>query len=233
MYANSDLGKLMILSPHMSDAVFACAEVIADNAGTVMVTLFSGLPPADTPLTEWDAAAGYRSTQEALAGRREEDRCALELLRATPIWLDFPESRYEALPCAIGMAEAIMEILLREQPATVMMPAGLSHIEHVLTHQACLLVRNLQPERNWFLYEDALYRRLPSLLQQRLIGLVHYGIDATPIAFDTQAQAERKHQAVDCYAGQLRALAGTEQAGHADIYAPEGYWRLTPAPLTC
>lgn len=233
MHAASDLGKLMIFSPHLNDAVFACAQLLARRSDTILVTLLAGMPDAEVPLCDWDRDAGFTSTRQALAQRRAEDLRALELLHATPVWLEFFDSRYGMPPGAACLAESVMALLSQYQPATVMLPAGLHHADHVLAHQAVLLARKRYPQIDWFLYEDTFYRRMPSLLQQRLISLLHYGIDATPVCFDTHAQAERKRHAVQCYASQLRALTVSGRCGLADIYAPEGYWQLNSTTLTC
>lgn len=227
MESVSELGKLLIISPHGDDAVFACGEVLASRRGVVLVSLFSGMPSPAIPLTDWDAASGFSSTEDATLQRRAEHHRAIELLHATPIPLDFIGSQYGDPPIAIGLGEAIAEVLDEADPDSVMLPAGLYHPDHILAHQAALMARTRDPQRQWLLYEDMFYRRMPTLLQQRLTGLAHFGIDATPVAFDTHAQAERKRHAVQCYASQLRALASPGRAGHGDIFAPEGYWRLS------
>ncbi|HEX2530642.1 MAG TPA: hypothetical protein VHK70_04145 [Burkholderiaceae bacterium] len=63
------LGKLMVLSPHLDNAVFACGELIAATPDTVVVTLFAGAPAAGYALTEWDAAAGFSCAREAIVRR--------------------------------------------------------------------------------------------------------------------------------------------------------------------
>lgn len=227
MESVSELGKLLIISPHGDDAIFACGEVLASRRGIVLVSLFSGMHSSAIPLTDWDAASGFASTEAATLQRRAEHQRAIELLHATPILLDFIGSQYGAPPSAIGLGEAIAQVLDEENPDSVMLPAGLYHADHILTHQAALMARTRDPQRQWLLYEDMFYRRMPALLQQRLTGLAHFGIDATPVAFDTHAQVERKRHAVQCYTSQLRALAAPGHAGHGDIYAPEGYWRIS------
>ena len=227
MESVSELGKLLIVSPHRDDAIFACGEVLASQRGAIVVTLFAGQPSPALPLTDWDAAAGFASTGAATAQRCEEQRRALELLHAKPILLDFIDSQYGDLPNAIGLAEAIAAAIDQENPDTVMLPAGLYHADHILAHQAALLTRGHDTQRQWLFYEDTIYRRMPTLLQERLTGLAHFGIDATPVAFDTRAQAERKRHAVQCFVSQMRALAAPGRPGHSDIFAPEGYWRLT------
>lgn len=227
MHSTTELGKLLILSPHLDDAVFACGELLARKNDALLLTLFAGLPPPAFPLTEWDAASGFASTAEAVAQRREEDRRALSLLQAHPVWLDFLDSQYGEPPSALKLAGAIATVIEREDPSSVMLPAGLFHTDHILAHEAALLVRKDHPEINWLLYEDTMYRRIPTQLQQRLSELEQEGIAATPVAFDTHAQAERKRHAVQCYASQLRALATPGRPGHGDIFAPEGYWQLS------
>lgn len=231
MHAITDLGKLVILSPHLDDAVFACAQLIARRNDTILAALLAGIPSNDIPLSDWDRSAGFASTDEAVAQRREEDRRALELLHAQPVWLDFCDSQYGEPPAAALLAEAIISFLNTHQPEAVMLPAGLFHADHILAHRAALLAGSQFPELNWYLYEDTFYRRMPSLLQQRLMSLLHLGVDATPVCFDTQAQAERKRHAVQCYTSQLRALTAPGRPGHADIFAPEGYWRLNMRSL--
>jgi LmbE family N-acetylglucosaminyl deacetylase len=225
----SELGKLMIISPHLDDAVFSCGEVMACQRGALVATLFAGMPPPSLPLTSWDATSGFSGSLEAMHLRREEDRRALERLHASPAWLNFLDSQYGDPPGAADLAAAIANQVEAQNPETVLLPAGLFHSDHVLAHQAGLLARRRHPNRRWLLYEDMLYRRIPKLLQERLAGLAHSGIDATPVAFDTHGQAERKRHAVQCYASQLRALASPGRPGHSDIYAPEGYWRLSDA----
>lgn len=225
----SELGKLMIISPHGDDAIFACSEVITSRHGTILASLFAGTPPAALPLTDWDAAAGFTTTEEAVTQRRKEQHRAMTLVHAKPLILDFLRCQYGDPPSAIGLAEAIAAILDEENPDSVMFPAGLYNADHILTHQAALMARTRDPQRQWLLYEETFYRRMPSLLQQRLTGLLHFGIEATPVAFDTHAQSEHKRHAVQCYTSQLRALAAPGQPGHSDIFAPEGYWRLSVA----
>lgn len=226
MESVAELGKLLVICPHGSDAIFSCGEVLASRRGIVLVTLFAATPSAGLPLTDWDAAGGFSSTGEAMAQRSKEQERAASLLHVLSLPQDFLGSQYGDPPNAIGLGEAIATVIDEESPDSIMLPAGLHHVDHVLAHQAGLLARTRAPQRQWLIYEEVFYRRMPALLQQRLTGLAHFGITATPVAFDTHAQAERKRHAVQCYTSQLRALATSGHPGHSDIFAPEGYWRL-------
>lgn len=223
----SELGKLLIISPHLGDAVFACGELMACKREAIVTTLLAGLPASTLPLTSWDAAAGFSNSREAMQSRRDEDRRAMDLLHATPVWLDFTEGQYHDPPTTIDLGEAIATQVETLQPNTVMLPAGLFHADNVIAHQAGLLARSHYPNCAWYLYEDMMYRRMTRLLQERLTSLAHFGIDATPVAFNTHSQAELKRHAVQCYASQLHALAMPGGPGHGDIFAPEGFWLLS------
>jgi LmbE family N-acetylglucosaminyl deacetylase len=232
MQSVASLGKIIVISPHLDDAVFACAGLIAGKPGTVVVTIFAGMPSDFAAYTSWDAASGFDSARQAVACRRDEDRNALEILDAMPLWLDFLDSQYGCTPTVDSVADILKEILRQHDPDTVMIPAGLFHSDHQPAHYAALAARTCYPEKNWFSYEDAFYRRIPGLLQQRLVTLAVANIIATPAAFGTTDRTERKHHAVQCYASQLQALAACHQTAYADVLAPERYWGLMSHPTS-
>ena len=49
---------------------------------------------------------------------------------------------------------------------------GLGNPDHVMVHDACLLVREEQPDREWFCYEDHGYKHLPGMLAWRVAKLL-------------------------------------------------------------
>lgn len=79
------------------------------------------------------------------------------------------------------------------------------------------------------MYEDALYRRAPGVLQRRLAELERAGIVATPLGKQSAGALGLKRRAMRCYKSQLRALARIP-GGYADAFAAEGFWRLEAAP---
>jgi LmbE family N-acetylglucosaminyl deacetylase len=166
--------------------------------------------------------------------RRQEDRAALQVLSAAPLWLDFYDSQYHATPSLAELTDAFESIVGTHDAATVLFPAGLFHSDHVLVHNAMLNVRKHHPGKNWLMYEEASYRRIPGLLQRRMADLLREDIEATPVVFGIDnhndsrddSRTARKRAAVACYASQLRALERTVNDGYADVFAPERYWRL-------
>ncbi len=134
----SALAPVVVVSPHLDDAVLSCAGLIAGAPATTVVTVFAGYPPvrdATTPAeflpgtTFWDQASGFAAGDDVVGLRRAEDRAALAHLGALPHWLDFLDSQYVVDPdesaqpadIAAGVREAIATL----RPATIAFPLGL------------------------------------------------------------------------------------------------------------
>lgn len=227
----SGLPRLLVISPHLDDAVFGCGEFMARLPGAVCVTVFAGLPSDPTVLTEWDRAAGHGSALEALAVRRGEDAAALRHLNAHAHWFAFTDDQYgEQTPRTCADISAMLDhALALYRPDAVAMPFGLYHRDHALVHEAALACMARHPALDWYGYEDALYRCIPGLLQSRLQTLVGRGVRATACSRLPSEADSPKRRAVRSYGSQLRALSRPGGPGHADVLAPEGCWRLAAA----
>ena len=219
------LGRALFVSPHLDDAVFGCGELIAAQRGCVVATVFASLPTRGDAPTHWDALAGFASGDQAMRARREEDRNALAILGARPLWLRFTPGGYEPPPSADEIADALIAAADQEQIDSVFVPLGIWEPDHERTHEGALAAMSRSPNRQWFAYEDAMWRRRPGALQQRLSRLLAQGVTATPLAFRLNRR-KPKRLAVQCYASELRALATAGQPGHGDVLLPEGYWHL-------
>jgi LmbE family N-acetylglucosaminyl deacetylase len=113
------------------------------------------------------------------------------------------------------------------------MPLGLFHADHRRTHAAGLLLARQFRDRRWIVYEDALYRRIDRLRERALDSLRDAGYAPRRIDMAAHPSAhQRKRAAVACYGSQLRALATGGRAGHADAFAPEGYWVIVSPSLS-
>ena len=220
------VGQLVVVSPHCDDAVFACGRMLEAHPGSIVVTVCAGNPPADVPMTEWDRAAGFRPGDDVMGIRREEDRAALTLLAAYPVWLDFWDSQYGRSPSPEAVMEALHDVVCAAGATIIVLPLGLFHSDHVLTHQATLLLRRRHARFSWFVYADALYRQLPGLLDSRLKECESRGLALQPAAFPVNVASDRKQAAVQCYRSQLRALATPGRPGYADTASQETFWRL-------
>ena len=221
-------GRLLVVSPHLDDAVLGCTQLLAASADAVVLTVFAGKAADEALSTDWDTACGFAGAGEAMRARVSEDDAALAVLGASACRLEFPDDQYRPGSASIdpnALAEAVRAALHRYQPRTVAVPCGLFHRDHALAHAAALRVCRNETSRVWLAYEDAFYRRIPGLLQQRLCRLDRAGIEATPVTL-AHGDAGLKRRAVHCYASQMRGLASPGRPGELDAFAPEGYWRL-------
>lgn len=228
-----ELDRVVVVSPHLDDAVLGCGRFMAAHPGTIVVTVYAGGPPRyPDPMTHWDTIAGFDAGDDVLAARRREDELALGELRAIPHWLDFVEHQYLDRPDWVG-PEATRERLARElralEPSAIFIPFGIANPDHGATHEAAMLVREEYPEPSWFCYEDFGYKHIPGLLAWRVSQLFRTGVWPTPVAIGGDASDEAKHRALSHYVSQLRALEADWQLG-PKLVAPEQIWRLAPPP---
>jgi LmbE family N-acetylglucosaminyl deacetylase len=229
------LERIVVVSPHLDDAVLGCGGLLAAHPGATVITVYAGAPdPYPDPPTAWDALAGFGPGDDVLACRREEDRRALDVLGATPVWLDFVEHQYLDRPEWVGPERTVdpLEAVVRAaDPTAVFVPFGLANPDHGFTHDAARVVRERVPEPAWFCFEDMGYQHIPGLLAWRVSQLFRAGIWPTPTAPRVEAGGERKRAALVHYASQLQALEADWQLGaKLDAPAPEQFWRLEPPP---
>ena len=229
------LDRIVIVSPHLDDAVLGCSYLMAAHPGVTVVTVFAGRPAAyPKPMERWDALCGFVDGDEVHEARRAEDAAALAVLDATPVWLDNVEHSYLPRADWLGPEDVVdgLEAALRTlAPTAVFAPFGLANPDHDATHGACLLARERIPEPAWFCYEDTGYKHIPGLLAWRVAKLLRRGLWPTPAAVPIDLDHARKMKAVNCYPSQLRALEADWQIGvKLAAPAPEQYWQLAPPP---
>lgn len=219
------MGRLLVISPHLDDAVFACAELLAAHPGSTVVTVFAGIPDETSMLTEWDATCRYLSSRQAVLSRRREDEMALHMLSAKPVWLSFGDAQY-GQPCRILDVRRRLGSVLKDTPCdTVLFPLGLFHSDHELAHRASLMLMHDARPLRWLCYEDTFYRCIPGLVQQRVAQLTEAHEVAAPV-LNTSGLASAKRRAIYCYRSQLRGLSSAGRPGHLDALNPERYWPL-------
>jgi LmbE family N-acetylglucosaminyl deacetylase len=90
--------RVIVLSPHLDDAVLSLGAAIASTAragGDVrVVTVLGADPESPAPAGPWDSACGFATEGEAARARRDEDREACALVGAHPVWLPFKDEEY-------------------------------------------------------------------------------------------------------------------------------------------
>jgi LmbE family N-acetylglucosaminyl deacetylase len=235
---HNELDRVVIVSPHLDDAVLGCARFMGAHPGCTVVTVFAGNPPRyPDPMRVWDVQSGFQPGDDVMEVRREEDHAALAVLDAVPVHLGFVEYTYNAgdVPVAPdAIAPSIASTLRELEPTLVIAPFGLANPDHDVTHRACMSVRDeaeLDDEVSWWCYEDTGYKHIPGMLAWRVSKLFRHNLWPTPVCPPVDTSDERKSAAVNCYPSQLLALEDDWQIGaKLASPAPEQYWRLEPPP---
>jgi len=230
-----ELDRVLIVSPHLDDAVLGCGRFMAAHPGCTVVTVFAGNPPRyPDPMRLWDVQSGFGPDDDVMEARRKEDHAALSVLDARPVHLEFVEHTYREgdQPVAPDVIAPVVAAMLREMPPTlVIAPFGLANPDHDVTHRACMRVREEIGDASWWCYEDTGYKHIPGMLAWRVARLFHAGIWPTPVCPPVDRDDTRKLNAVRCYPSQLLALEDDWQiAAKLAAPAPEQYWRLAPPP---
>jgi LmbE family N-acetylglucosaminyl deacetylase len=227
--------RVVVVSPHFDDAAMGAGHLIGTYHNTTVVTVLGGRPPA-YPLepTEWDALGGFVAGDDVVAVRRQEDVAAMAVLESGYQWLDFSDHQYlapEDRPTPPEVALVLGETIADLDPTSVFFPMGLANPDHVMVHDASLLVRAGQPERAWFCYEDHGYKHLPGLLAWRVAKMLRARPWPTPAIVPHVPDEERKRRALWCYTSQIAPLE-RDHALTARLTGrvPEQFWQLAAPP---
>jgi LmbE family N-acetylglucosaminyl deacetylase len=216
-------GPVVAVSPHLDDAVMSCGALLADRPGSSVITVFAGDAPVADELTDWDAECGFARGEEVVAIRRGEDASALRHVVARPRWLRFADAQYAPTPPLAVLAQAIAESVADNGAAPVVAPLGLFHSDHIATSNAALRVAAADERRPWYIYVDAVYRRIEGAATERLDEIRRGGARLADVTFSASARARRaKEAAIAEYRSQRRGL-GTRMN---DSFAPERYYRI-------
>ncbi|CAB3716379.1 PIG-L deacetylase family protein [Trinickia soli] len=225
-----DVAPCFVVSPHLDDAVFSCGMLLASRPGSVVCTVFCGIPqpPMRTP---WDQSAGHSDSTQAMRSRIVEDEQALALLGARAVRLPFFDSQYEATPSSAEVAQALATAWRQNGRLPVVAPLGLHHSDHVLVADACRLLAHEQRLPDMILYEESPYRTIPAVARRRYEALNRQGYrfallsesQANDPSMRRAGAANAKWRAVHAYRSQLRAF---NDAHPHDLTEPERYVRL-------
>jgi LmbE family N-acetylglucosaminyl deacetylase len=232
----SELERIVVVSPHLDDAVLGCGHFLASYPGTAVVTVFAGNPAHyPEPMREWDVQSGFAPGDDVMAVRRAEDHAAMASLDATPIHLDHVEYTYRPgdQPTPAGeIVDSLVDAIAPTRPTLVLAPFGLANPDHDMTHRACLLARDrLDSEVSWWCYEDTGYKHIPGMLAWRVATLFRRRLWPTPVCPPITADEKRKRDAIDCYPSQLRPLEEDwSLSAKLSAPAPEQFWRIEPPP---
>lgn len=206
---------LLVISPHLDDAVLSCGRLLAANPGAVVLTVLAGRP-LDDRFVDWDRRGGFHPGDDVMGRRRREDRRALRLLRARPVWLDFRDDVYRDEPFdAAAVRSEVSDVVESLDPALVALPLGIRHPDHVAVADA---LRDTLPGRRVRLYAEQPYAKdFADLVPPRL----ELAPDLRLVRGPARGRV-RKALAICAYPTQVRAL-GVDVLRRAGL-ATEIYW---------
>lgn len=222
--------RLFVVSPHLDDAVFGCAGLLARHPGAIVCTVFAG-EPRERMKTPWDASCGFADSHVAMRVRWREEERALAICEAQPLRLGFLDAQYGATPAVEAVAEALAAQYERFAAYLPVCPFGLWHSDHKLVGAACRRLLRDGRFAHCIAYEDAIYRAQPGALDEGLQGIEDDGLRATPIdtrrpgAAESRRLAAVKRRAIGAYRSQLRAFKTVPP----DAVRPERYWHVERA----
>jgi LmbE family N-acetylglucosaminyl deacetylase len=242
---------LLVLSPHLDDAVLAAAGSLAAAAelGThvVVLTVFAGAPPPGAlGALARDLHDDCGLGRDAVAVRRAEDSAAAEVLGFRTRWLDLPDAVYrrpggtplyatrdELFGEPDPLDDDLVERAVRAVVEAVPGPAGLlvplavgGHVDHRLTRSIGETVAGLVRPGVVAWYEESVYEAQFADRAWADVGCDGLRRSACRLPVDRWAA---KVRAVACYASQLRMLSPGPASSprRADFHARlrhEGLW---------
>lgn len=208
---------VLVVSPHLDDAVFSVGQFLAARPGTVVVTMLAGAP-MQVVKTQWDRDCGFIDSQQAITVRRREDRAALALLKAIPVHLDYLDCQYSPIDHR-GLTTALANEIEKVQPKLVVGPLGLGHADHIRVRDAVLAAHRGLP---LWLYGDLPYRiQRRRSVKAALKTIRKRGYTLEELRGVAVGVEEAKTAALACYPSQVQRI----EVGQ--LMVPERFWRAT------
>lgn len=210
---------IVVVSPHLDDALLSIGAWLSWHTDVVVVTMFAGDPDDDIPITAWDSACGFSSGRHAMGVRRHEDKRAAAVLGATIQHVPLADGQYrEEIPYEEVVLDATVATIVGElAPSLVLAPLGLVHSDHLAVAAACRRV--LRTYRgDVVLYEELPYRvDNPPAAVHTLdrLDVLPYSPETCP---DDELAVRLKIRAVGHYTSQLWAVP------RWSLYVPERMW---------
>ncbi len=132
---------VVILSPHLDDAVLSCWHVLTQSDDVTVINVFAGVPEGLAQPAWWDRYTGAIDSEQRVRERLEEDVRALALAGRAPINLDLLDEQYRNGAQPLAPVTARLDGLLPRR-ARIYAPAALStHADHALVRGVALELR--------------------------------------------------------------------------------------------
>jgi len=138
-------GPVLLLSPHLDDAVLDCWSELSSGSSPHVVNVFAGVPQAGRSVPLWDRITGAGDSAARVRERLAEDAQALSHAGCEAIYLPLLDAQYRRPGEPLEPADIDRALVARlEQPVErVLAPAAIGgHPDHVLVRRyARLLLR--------------------------------------------------------------------------------------------
>lgn len=148
--------KIMVISPHLDDAVLSLGGLIAEYPGPIrIVTVCSSSGKIDAPAAKWDRLSGFTQADEAFKLRKIEDTAACNELHVKWQHLEFGDYPYVGEKQPYIVAKTLQNTVTIDE--LVLAPSGYGlHPDHVMVRDA---VKHLDasPKGNILYYADLPY----------------------------------------------------------------------------
>jgi LmbE family N-acetylglucosaminyl deacetylase len=133
-------GRVVVVSPHLDDAVLSGFGLLTEASSATVITVFAGIPDDSESPGEYDRLTRSDSPRTRMHARREEDVRVLGGLGIGHIHLDFLDHPYRPTDSQpADLARAIAAVLPDHD--TLVIPAAIgAHPDHVLAREAALLL---------------------------------------------------------------------------------------------
>lgn len=224
-----DASRPVFLAPHYDDVALSCGGTVAalarDGRRPLIVTALGAAPPGDlSDFARFQHERWGFGAADAVAARRDEERCAAAALGAHTRWLDFPDAvyrgaRYSSDDDLFGplhpddarlpaqLADALMGLLDEEGAghARLFVPLGLgNHVDHQIALEAGRLLARAGHEV--WCYEDFSYAGDPRHRDTLLARARQVSGEPPDLRLLAPADLERRIAAILCYRSQLPVI---------------------------
>lgn len=200
---------LLVISPHLDDAVLSCGELLS-YSDALVVTVFAGVPDGELPVTDYDVRSGWKNARDAMIGRRAEDARAMAVLNCGSVRFDFLDRQYGVEADSGELVDCIDQVM-RESPVldAVLCPLGLLHGDHELV-QRCVRAAMSRPGYGREKLPLLFYTDLParSLADPRMVADAMAAVGAGDPVWQHHDDDSKalKRAAIACYRSQVWAL---------------------------
>ena len=238
------LGPVVLLSPHLDDAVLSCWGILRRPGTVQAINFFTGTPRRGD-LSTWDRITGAGDPATQMRWRVSEDTEALATANRRPHNLDLIDSQYRRVaPSIASLRSAVAKVA--PSASCIYAPAGIGgHPDHTLTKRVALdLLADGVPVR--------LYADLPYAVR---FGWPHWVTGAAPdphrvvdawwegglgsaerrslephVQVLDAEEAAAKLKALQMYRTQFPAISANASNGLADldVLRYEVYWQVIP-----